>query len=223
MIPKHLKRAVECFQRQTLPNREPIIVTEKARLNDAEAILGIRNFRSIRWIGVMGDPTLGEMRNVGIMAAEGRWIAQWDEDDWHFPERLSTQLKLVVDAGAEACTLMRTWMVDEDESPRSTLGDRIWLTRPRVDGWENTLLCRRTVIGEVGGYPLLRETEDTPVLSMIRARRRLLIRDNPDLYAYTFHGDNVWNRGHWESLRETEALIPFEAMDRIKLRMEEVG
>lgn len=54
----------------------------------------------------------GVTRNIGIKAAQGRYIAFCDSDDWWYPTKLVEQLKFMVDNGYEfTCT----WYEDANE------------------------------------------------------------------------------------------------------------
>lgn len=54
----------------------------------------------------------GIARNLGIKAAQGRYIAFCDSDDWWYPTKLEEQLKFMVDNGYEfTCT----WYEDANE------------------------------------------------------------------------------------------------------------
>jgi len=49
--------------------------------------------------------TLGELRNYSISKASGTYICVWDDDDWHNPHRLKSQLHDAIDNGKSGCIL----------------------------------------------------------------------------------------------------------------------
>ncbi len=48
-------------------------------------------------------------------------------------------------------------------------------------------------------YPALRKGEDTPVMEQLISAGRVIVMDCPRLYTYTFHGNNTFDRAHFES------------------------
>jgi len=103
-----LKEAIQCYCKQTYPNKELIVVTDGTpRYQQA-----IRNY--IRWLGrddirlVCADKagqTLGALRNLSLDAAKGTIVCQWDEDDLNHPQRLERQFEHLSAARADGCCL----------------------------------------------------------------------------------------------------------------------
>lgn len=67
--------AVACFEAQTWPNRELVIVD--------------------------GPGTIGAKRNEAVAQARGEVIVHWDDDDWSAPDRIEDQVTRLVETGAE--------------------------------------------------------------------------------------------------------------------------
>ena len=76
--------AIECFFRQTYPDRQLVIV------NHSEEPFGLEDPR-VKEVVVRRPPTLGELRNIGLDAADGELLITWDDDDWHHPCRMEKQ------------------------------------------------------------------------------------------------------------------------------------
>jgi UDP:flavonoid glycosyltransferase YjiC (YdhE family)/glycosyltransferase involved in cell wall biosynthesis len=181
------RRAVRCFQQQTYPHRELVIVDDGA--DDGLA----------RWIGEAADPRivyrrlpeggrpLGALRNLAVAAATGDYLAQWDDDDLSAPDRLEVQLDAAVVLQADACLLERQ--------------HRWWPGRRRLAvscarPWEGSMLCER---GKLPPYPDRRKGEDTPVIERLLAEGRIALLDCPRLFTYVFHGANTFEAAHWET------------------------
>ena len=101
-----LKEAVDCYCKQTYPNKELIVVTDGApRYRQA-----IRDY--ISWLGrndiqfvfaEKTEQTLGALRNLSLDAARGTLVCQWDDNDLNHPQRLERQFEHLSAAKADGC------------------------------------------------------------------------------------------------------------------------
>lgn len=188
-----LRRAVACFLDQTYAPRELVVVYES---DDAATrdFLATLNEPAIRALEVPVQPKLplGSLRNLSLAAARGRYVAQWDDDDWHGPARLAAQIAAVRESGKDGCVLIRWLMYDETRG-------MAYLSHLRA--WEGSLVALRDAIPP---YPEHAKGEDTPVVAAMLNENRLTGLDRPRLYIYVYHGSNTWEREHWET-----RLAPF--------------
>lgn len=93
-----LPKAIQCFQSQTYPNRELLILADGADVRDllpAEQ----PDSQTVRLIHLEGAALIGEKRNFGCERAQGELIAHWDDDDWSAPERLADQVGRILESG----------------------------------------------------------------------------------------------------------------------------
>lgn len=201
-----LRRAITCFQRQTHAARELLVVFESDDMATRDFLASV-NEPAVRVLEVPYLPkqSLGALRNLAVQAAQGAFIAQWDDDDWHGPTRLAEQLRALADQRYSACALMRWVLYDE-------LTRQAYVSGPRA--WEGSLVARRDALPP---YPELARGEDTPVLEQLMAQDRLIGLDSPQLYIRTYHGANTWNRAHWRKnlLAHAQALTP-EGTDKVR-------
>lgn len=130
------------------------------------------------------DLTLGELRNVSLANCTTDYWAQWDDDDWFAPDRIEQQLKELTKSGADAVCLSKWQMFDE------TTG-KLYSSRERR--WEGSILCRKDALPD-DPYKPLRSSEDSALMRLVP---RLITLNNPGLYTYRFHGENVWTRDHF--------------------------
>jgi hypothetical protein len=80
--------------------------------------------------------------------------------------------------------------------------------------WEGSLVAERRA---VPSYPDLRRGEDSRVIERMLSESNLIGLDRPELYVYTYHGTNTWERSHWqEHLLLFAQLLPPEATQRVK-------
>jgi glycosyltransferase involved in cell wall biosynthesis len=181
-----LRRAIDCFDRQTVASREMVIVAED---DDAETLQVLRELESRKDIVpviVSRQPKkpLGDLRGISVARARGEFVVQWDDDDFFHPDRLAAQLAEIRRTGRRACVLRR-WIIYKD--------GRAVVSSARH--WEGSLMCRKA---DMPAYPSLHRGEDTPVIEQLEAANKLVALDRPDLYVYAFHGGNTWHSLHWE-------------------------
>ncbi len=77
--------AIECFARQTHPNRELVVVFDGPGSIQDLIPDGIAN---IRLVELSGKRSLGNKFNECVELAEHDLIALWADDDWHAPRRI---------------------------------------------------------------------------------------------------------------------------------------
>ena len=187
-----LQRAVQCFRRQTYAPRELLIVFEA---DDPATRAYVQQLQDtdIRGVEVPVQPklSLGALRNLAVREARGAFIAQWDDDDWSAPERLTAQMQALAPRNKIGCVLLRWLMFDE-------LTHTAWVSKERP--WEGSLLARRDGMPP---YEDLSKFEDTPVMIQLVEQEQLVALNRPELYVYVYHGANTWERQHWE-----EAIVP---------------
>ena len=171
------------FLRQTWPHKELIVIddSEDSRLErwvDSQAEAEIIFVR----LPPKRHP-LGELRNIALECASGEWIAQWDDDDHSHPDRLATQLHLVLSVEADACLLQRTNV--------AIAGGGMAMLQRRL--WENSHLTRKEVMP---AYAKVARGEDTPSVIEVAGKSRIAVVDIPHLYVYSMHGNNTYGSGH---------------------------
>lgn len=182
------RRAVACFLEQTWGNRE-LVVVDDGNEDYAALFAGIPADRLLyHREPKRADATLGTLRNLSLDLARGDMVAQWDDDDWYHPDRLTRQIA-ALDTRFDACVLGATLMhLDAPE----------WRERPYVGylkrGVPGTILHRAASSVR---YPAQRRGEDTVFLDQWPGDR-LTILAAPELFLRAFHGGNTWERAHFE-------------------------
>jgi len=193
-----LGRAVRCFREQTHGERELLVVYESDDTATRDYLASVADAR-VRGVEVPIAPkqTLGELRNLAIEQANGQYVCQWDDDDWHHPDRLKVQLEALRDSGRSACVLCR-WTLADVEARRAYISPH--------RAWEGSILVQRD---RMVPYPSLPRGEDTPAIEALADKQELHLLDRPDLYVYTYHGGNTWDRGHWSWLMQQSSVVPW--------------
>ena len=156
-------------------------------------------------VGVSPKLLLGDLRNISIQSSRGHFVAQWDDDDWYGPTRLAEQIDAMRQSVRQGCVLSRWLMYD-------VLAAKAYVSGTRA--WEGSIVAERSSIPH---YPPLPKGEDSVVITRMLADDNLVALDRPQLYIYTVHGENTWERTHWErNLRPYSQLLTAEDQERVK-------
>lgn len=94
-----LKQAIDSVRRQTYPDIE-LIVVDDGSTDGTEAYC---RRQPLKYIRVEAAESRGgnHARNLGIRAAEGKYIAFLDDDDRWLPEKTARQVRLIEEKGCE--------------------------------------------------------------------------------------------------------------------------
>lgn len=168
--------AVRCFEMQTHPAKELIIVNQGGR----PVCSGHPDVREII-VPPECRTTLGDLRNIGLAAASGEWVMLWDDDDWHAPERMAVQ---VAHARKDAAVLLQS-QIRYDFTSHTAF---VYRAGSGIDG---TLMHHRDVAFK---YPSERRGEDTAFLRNFKHRET--IANDAGLFVRLFHGANTWDARH---------------------------
>jgi glycosyltransferase involved in cell wall biosynthesis len=215
-----LERSIECFARQTLADRELVIVHDGSRAFDER----LRQLTGERWAGqriavhrAQAGLPLGALRNVSLERAGYGVVCQWDDDDLNHPLRLERQLECLSRSGADFCffTDQLHWFVQ--------LGELYW------DDWNvepyPMNLIQGTLMGyrdRMGAYPPEPRGEDTHMLlELARNGRRLeALSEAGYLNIYVYHGRNTWAYPHhaaiasWKRYRRDRLMVRKSELER---------
>jgi glycosyltransferase involved in cell wall biosynthesis/GT2 family glycosyltransferase len=182
-------QAVSLFQRQDYPHRELIVVDDgddglKARL-PADA--------RIRYVRAPRGESIGAKRNRACVAARGDYFAQWDDDDWYGPSRLSVQLTPLLAGRAEVTGLATPLFLDLQAwrfwSVTAQLHRRLFF----ADVAAGTLVYARHVWERLARYPSSSLAEDAAFLKRATTHGARLERiDGTGHFVYLRHGANSW-------------------------------
>lgn len=192
---KQLETSIECFKAQTYPNLELVVVYED---NDVT----MKSFHSsyyqlggderVRFSCVSVRPNkrpLGWLRNHSISEARGKYITQWDDDDWYHQDRIMYMYNFMI-ACKKKVVFLRNWIVLDKGRYVIYMGeDRVW---------EGSILADRVYLYQIGGYSLDVRGEDTALVRKLKRTHEYATINAPWLYIYVVHGGNTWNRSHFD-------------------------
>ena len=199
-----LRRSIQCFLNQTYRRRELVVVYQTDDSATRRFLGGLKE-PSVLSVGAPAGSRhpLGSLRNLALRSGTGKYIAQWDDDDWYSPARLEEQVRAIRESGKPGCVLARWTLYD-------CLTQRAYYSNVRT--WEGSIVVERAVVPR---YPHVAKREDTPVVEELNRRGQLTMLDRPTLYVYVYHGTNTWDRRHWERILRVSRPLGEAASRRI--------
>jgi len=178
-----VKQAIQYFRRQDYPNKELLILDDGPEFSAEDVPRDPR----IRYLRIEGTRSLGSKRNLACELASGEIIAHWDDDDWSAPNRLSSQVRALLEtASIGLCGLRRIYFF-EPHRLRAWLYEHPAGGRPWVAGGT---MCYRKEFWQQLRFPDVTEGEDTRFVWSDRGSRVLQL-DDPSIYAATVHSLNT--------------------------------
>ena len=168
--------AIECFKKQTYPNKELLIINHGGE----SLFTGDARIRELRLTKSKTD-TVGDLRNLGLKYADGEYIISWDDDDWHHPKRIQTQMTAQLDGSA----VFLKHRINYSFKNGCALYD------VAAKGAEATILHPKNVEFR---YPSLLRGSDTTFANSFK--KRIALDNDPALYIRFYHGLNLWDDGH---------------------------
>jgi glycosyltransferase involved in cell wall biosynthesis len=191
--PDKLARALRCFEAQTYPHRELVLLVEE---DDAPTLAAVDVYRrnphgenvQVHVVSVAPKLPLGELRNRAIAICRGDYFCQWDDDDWFHADRVAAQVAAVTGA-FQSATMLTNWLMFDAN------GGHAYLSSVRL--WEGSLLCRKSVLTESLRYPPMSRMEDSFFVNDLIGAVGVLPQIAPTLYIYEIHGSNTCTSRHF--------------------------
>jgi glycosyltransferase involved in cell wall biosynthesis len=183
-------QSIRYFQHQDYPARELII------LDDGTDDLGnqMPADSRIRYLHMATRLSIGAKRNRGCELARGSIIAQWDDDDWYAPQRLSAQVSPILKGETDISGLKADVFFDLARW-------QFWTCTPDLhrrlfihDVHGGTLVFSRRCWEQLAHYPDYSLAEDAGFLHQAVQRGARLCRlANASLFIYLRHAGNSWS------------------------------
>ena len=181
------QRAIQCFRRQTYPNRELVVIDDDPS-DELKHWIDALQDPQIRHVRLSGNKTLGELRQISMREARGEYVAVWDDDDIYHPERLQMQMLSISTLSVDACFLHR---------------HLLWSPERRYLCISAYRLCEGTMVAKkekLSAYQALDKGEDTLLCHELIKKSDIALCDGPGLYIYVFHGRNTWGTTHFKKI-----------------------
>ncbi|WP_268225686.1 glycosyltransferase family A protein [Sinomicrobium oceani] len=190
--PLLLHRAITCFLNQTYKNKELIVVYDDDDLLTKDAVKNI-GYSNVSFYEIKKNNkiSLGGIRNYAIEKSKGKFICQWDDDDWYHVSRIERQYAELKSTKNVSC-VMTQWLIFD------SMTNSAYLSHKRL--WEGSLLCEKTAFSDIK-YENINKGEDTSVIHHLMEEGKMRpINDVANLYIYVYHGANTWNYTHWTQI-----------------------
>jgi glycosyltransferase involved in cell wall biosynthesis len=187
-----LSRSISCFESQTYPHKELIIVYESDDLNTRQLLHSVNSekIKPIELLTARKMP-LGDIRNTAIEKSSGEYLCQWDDDDWYHERRLEIQMKAILNSFKPASALTN-WIVF------NAIKDNAYISPTRI--WEGSILFRKDIISDDIRYESVSKGEDTILINKMLACNYIYPVLTPSLYIYVFHGKNTFGEDHFQNI-----------------------
>ncbi len=185
--PTFIRQAVACFEAQTYPNKELVVVDNGDPIKHLLPA-GVR-YRHVGYHQL----TTGAMRNAACELATGPIIAHWDDDDYSHPARLKEQMKLMVSMCVSLTGYNSMFFIDESN-------EKAWLYRnPEFYALGTSLVYSRDY-WRGGKFPDQDVAEDSQFIERAQWRRAMAVCDANDRLIARIHPANTCDK--------TKYLIP---------------
>lgn len=191
---------------QTYNNKELIVVYSG---NDSDIPIELKQDKSVTISMYPLEKTLGEARNESIRLANGEYVVQWDDDDINHPDRLSFQIKWMLD---------RVSVISIFNQQYHKMNNKVFLEKRKIkeqsihSGWPGTVMARKNIVKDI--YPKERIEEDTNGLKKIDEMIDVISLENQKwYYMYVYHGNNTWGLTHNMYMIEENAMKENEVLD----------
>jgi glycosyltransferase involved in cell wall biosynthesis len=172
-----LPQAILCFQQQTYPHRELLILSDGEDVRDL-----VPADDRIRLVHLAEQRNIGEKRNFGCGQALGEIICHWDDDDWSESWRLALQIGMLNESGLSLAGF---------HSMRFTDGEKWW----KYEGTQNyalgTSLCYRRSWWKEHPFEPKNIGEDNFFVSVASAAKQLISVDAEVIMHATIHSGNT--------------------------------
>lgn len=181
-------QALAYFARQDYPARELVIVDD----GDDPVRDLVPDDPRISYTYLAQPIVTGDKRNLACELARGQIIAQWDDDDWYGPRRISHQVAPLLDGDADISGIT-TRLLDLEQWQG-------WVCSPALhrqmfvgDVHGGTLVFWRWVWERLAPYPAVALAEDA-VFQHNACRRGAVVQKlpNDETFVYIRHGKNSW-------------------------------
>lgn len=169
-----LAQAISAFEAQDWPDKELVIVADECCEIPLER-------SDIAVVMCEAGTRIGTKRNLGSRLARGRFIVNWDDDDYSAPSRVRDQVERLMQHAAAVTSYRNLLFTD---------GSTVWLNRNWPGGYGTSLAFRRTW-WERNPFPDIQAGEDWEFVSHAMRSGEYVAGDAKDLMLCRVHPGNT--------------------------------
>jgi glycosyltransferase involved in cell wall biosynthesis len=189
------REALACWQAQTYPWRELVVVDDRDCPSFPEGL----NLPGVQYHVMDRRMSVGSKRNIACSRAAGEVLMSWDSDDWCAPERMESQIALMQSKGVAFVGYHSMVFVDDaaGEAWKYCGDDKYAL---------GTSFCFKRELWQASPFPDLQIGEDNAFRS--RHREQIISVDAGEMLVARIHSENTsdkkanrnpkqWSRVSW--------------------------
>ena len=181
--------ALKCFASQTCLSKE-LIVVDDGEDSIADLLEGVPGVICVRLPRRM---CVGAKRNIACEHAQGEYIAHWDDDDWHAPDRLQRQIEPLRAKTHDVTGLIGSYMLQMPDGQFWTITPQLHRKMFVGDIHGGTLVYRRALWQSGLRYPDADLAEDAAFIRRAGfAQQRIIRLENRGSFVYLRHERNTW-------------------------------
>ena len=188
------KKSIKDFVNQDYSNKELVIVNNGNFLYKSLVKNYLKNINSNITYVESERLSIGELRNLGISRCLGEFIAIFDDDDRHRPDRLSKQIEICLSSNVTGTVLRNFVSVEKSKRNMCHINH----------GLDGTLLFQNPY-GYIK-YTDINQGEDTAFIKKLKEKGYLIIvlELEHELYEYHYHGRNTVSRTHFHKVAKNQ-------------------
>jgi glycosyltransferase involved in cell wall biosynthesis len=179
-----IPQALACWQAQTYPNKELVIVDNG--IDPIRDMVDGLPHVSYWHVGTEKLST-GEMRNRACSMATGTIFAHWDDDDYSHPKRLLEQHRLMISMSVSLVGYNAMYFIDQEQR-------QAWLySNPEFYALGTSLMYTKDY-WRAGRFPDLDVAEDSAFIERAQHRRAMSVRAADDRLIARIHSRNTCDK-----------------------------
>lgn len=196
-----LRCTIQSVLGQTYKNWELIIVDNHSTDNTDEVVAEFGDTR-IQLLKINNDGVIAASRNKGLHAANGKYVAFLDSDDWWLPEKLEASVRRL-DAGADIVyhdlylvsslpVKVRFWKHARTRQVRAPVFRDLLFNGNAINN--SSVVVKRKLMLKIGGFsedPLLVAAEDYDAWIRLAKLTDVFVRIDKVLGYYWSGGENI--------------------------------